>query len=138
MPKPFTVQIASPERVCFEREVTSLVAPGYDGYLGVMANHAPMVAELLTGTLTLTTPDGEEQEVAVSGGFLSVADNRVIVLADTAEVARDIDLDRAQAAERRARERLKRLSGEKRVDAERARAALVRAVNRLTVARKRP
>ncbi len=139
MANTFTVQIASPERVCFEREVVSLRAPAYDGYLGVMANHAPMVAELQVGALKLVDADGAEELVAVSGGFLSVSDNTAIVLADSAEAAVDIDAARAQESHQRARERLAGLTeeaNEARVDSERARAALVRAVNRIAVAGK--
>jgi F-type H+-transporting ATPase subunit epsilon len=141
MPSAFTLQIATPERVALEREVISLVAPAYDGYLGVMANHAPLVAELRVGALHLTDSEGDPEVVALSGGFLSVLDNVAIVLADAAEEAADIDVERARAAEQRARERLQRLHDqrdERPVDAERARYALIRATNRLSVARKRP
>ncbi|HJN16407.1 MAG TPA: ATP synthase F1 subunit epsilon [Armatimonadota bacterium] len=141
MASTFTVQIASPERVCLEREVASLTAPAYDGYLGVMANHAPMVAELRVGEVRLVDADGAEELVAVSGGFLSVSDNTAVVLADSAEVATDIDQERAQEAKKRARERLAG-NGDNQdsdaVDSERARCALVRAINRLTVVGKRP
>lgn len=141
MPSTFTVQVASPESVCFEREVVSLVAPAAEGYLGIMANHAPLVAELQPGELRVTDADGAEELLAISGGFLSVSGNTAVVLADSAEVASEIDPDRAKAAEERARERLARLfeeATEDKVDAERARAALLRAINRLSIAGKRP
>ncbi|MBM3500940.1 MAG: ATP synthase F1 subunit epsilon [Armatimonadetes bacterium] len=141
MANAFTIQIATPERVVLEREVTSLVAPAFDGYLGIMAHHAPLAAELKAGELVLTDPDGKQEALAVAGGFLAVSGNVATVLADAAEAAGEIDLARAEAAEARARERLARLrrpGGRQEVDEERARTALVRATNRLTVGRKRP
>lgn len=141
MANTFTVQIATPERVVLEKEVVSLVAPAYGGYLGIRARHAPLAAELRVGALTLTEPDGRQHVLAVSGGFLAVSGNVATVLADAAELAEEIDLARAQSAADRARERLAELhdpEARKRIDAERARAALVRAVNRLTVADRRP
>ncbi len=141
MPNAFTVQIATPERVVLEREVVSLIAPAFDGYLGVKAHHAPLAAELRVGELSLTDPDGKQESLAVSGGFLAVSGNVATILADAAEPAAEIDLARAEAAEARARERLSKLRepGTRRnVDEERARMALVRAANRLNVARKRP
>jgi F-type H+-transporting ATPase subunit epsilon len=141
MANTFTVQIATPEHVVLEREIVSLVAPAYDGYLGVKANHAPLAAELQIGELALTDPDGTQEVLAVSGGFLAVSGNVATILADAAEAAPEIDLGRAEAAEARARERLDQLrdpSARKQIDPERARAALLRAVNRLTIAHKRP
>jgi F-type H+-transporting ATPase subunit epsilon len=136
----FTVQIATPERVVLEKEVVSLVAPAYDGYLGIWARHAPLAAELKVGELTLTEPGGRQDALAVSGGFLAVSGNVATILADAAELAEEIDLARAESAAERARERLAELrdpGARKHVDGERARSALLRAVNRLTVARKR-
>ena len=141
MANTFTVQIATPERVVLEREVVSLVAPAYDGYLGIKAHHAPLAAELKVGELSLTEPSARQDVLAVSGGFLAVSGNVATVLADAAELAEEIDLPRAESAAKRARERLAELhdpDARKRVDGERARTALLRAVNRLTVVRKRP
>jgi F-type H+-transporting ATPase subunit epsilon len=141
MANTFTIQIATPERVVLEREIVSLVAPAYDGYLGVKAHHAPLAAELRIGQLALTDPDGTQEVLAVSGGLLAVSDNVATILADAAEAAPEIDLDRAEAAEARARERLEELqdpSTRTQIDVERARTALLRAVNRITIARSRP
>jgi len=137
----FTVQIATPGRVVLEKEAVSLVAPAYDGYLGIKARHAPLAAELKTGALTVTYPDGRRDALAVAGGFLAVADNVATILADAAELASEIDVARAEAAEARARERLGKVHGSeagREIDDERARAALLRAANRLTIARRRP
>jgi len=137
MPDTFTLQIATPERVVLEEDVVSLVAPAYDGYLGVMARHAPLVAELRVGAMTATRPDGREELLAVSGGVLSVKDNVALVLADAAETAEAIDIERARAAEERARERLAlptSVAGREGIDVERAQMAIARAVNRIDVA----
>jgi F-type H+-transporting ATPase subunit epsilon len=137
----FMLQIVTPERVLLEREVASIVVPAYDGYLGVMANHAPLVAELKIGAIAATNPDGERQLLAVTGGILAVSDNVATVLADAAELASEINLDRAEEARERAAERIQvaRESGPTSgVDVDRARAALTRATNRLRVAGKRP
>jgi len=140
MPETFRLQIATPERVVIEEDVVALVAPAYDGYLGVMANHAPMIAELRIGEMAVTLADGERRRLAVSGGLLSVKDNVALVLADAAESAEDIDLTRARAAEERARERLalpQSMAERGDIDVERAEAALSRAANRTRVAAKR-
>jgi len=141
MPDTFTLQIATPERAVLKEDVVSLVAPAYDGYLGVMAHHAPMVAELRIGALTVTRPDGRRELLAVSGGVLSVRENLALVLADAAEAAEEIDIQRAQAAEERARERLAlptSVASREGIDVERAQMAIARAVNRISVAAKRP
>jgi F-type H+-transporting ATPase subunit epsilon len=114
--------------------IQSLVAPGVEGYFGVLARHAPMVAELTTGELSVLNEQGERDFFAISGGYLEVGMDRVVVLADASEAAEEINLDRARAAERRARERL---AGQQReVDMTRAESALRRAINRLRVAEK--
>jgi F-type H+-transporting ATPase subunit epsilon len=127
----FPFQILSPERVIYEGDIVSLVAPGTEGYLGVMARHAPMIAALGAGEVKITAPDGILR-FAISGGVLEVEPGQVVLLADTAERAEKIDVARAQAARERAAERLLRRDPE--IDAERAHAALIRAMTRLRVA----
>jgi F-type H+-transporting ATPase subunit epsilon len=111
--------------------VQSLVAPGADGYFGVLARHAPMVAELGTGELSAVNEEGEQQFFAISGGYLAVGWDRVVVLADTSEPATGIDIGRARAAAERARQRLS--ASRREVDLTRAEAALRRALNRMRV-----
>lgn len=130
MAKSFHLEIVTPDRSLLSEEVVSLVAPGVEGYLGVLANHAPLVTELGVGILRLRYPDDTEENVAISGGFMEVANNRVLVLADAAERPQDIDIQRAKEALLRARQRLY----DPTMDHERARAALERAINRLKVA----
>jgi F-type H+-transporting ATPase subunit epsilon len=81
-----TVSVISPEQLLFQGEATSVVAPAYDGEVGILANHAPMMTLLGDGTLRLATPGGEER-FTVSGGFLQVVDNQVRVVTESARRA---------------------------------------------------
>lgn len=130
MAKVFHLEVVTPDRALLSEDVVSIVAPGVEGYLGVLANHAPLVTELSVGILHIRYPDDTEENVAVSGGFMEVANNRVLVLADAAERPQDIDIQRAKEALLRARQQLH----DPTMDHERARTALERAINRLKVA----
>jgi F-type H+-transporting ATPase subunit epsilon len=129
---PFTVSVLTPERPVFEKDVVALIAPGSEGYLGVLANHAPLITALVPGKLTVTNPDGTVELYALSGGFLEVGGNQAILLADTIEPASDIDVERARRAEARARERLKDFGAG--IDLPRCESALARAQNRIRIA----
>lgn len=132
MASAFLLQIATPERVVLSRRVVSVVAPGVEGYFGILARHAPLVAALRVGELKLTGEDEKEELVAISGGFLEVSENVATVLGDTAELAEQIDLERARRARDRAQERLRNKT--EGVDFERVQLALRKALNRLRVA----
>ncbi len=136
MAKSFAVSIVTPEKTAYEARSVSVILPGVEGYLGVWANHAPLVTALRTGVVTLkeeeSGPAGQIRYMAVSGGFVEIADNEVVILCDSCEPAGEIDLDRARAALKRARERLTGHDGE--VDRERARQAAERAQARLHAA----
>jgi F-type H+-transporting ATPase subunit epsilon len=127
----YRVLILSSEKTVLDDEITSLVAPGCQGLLGVLAQHAPLITELIPGPLTLKYADGREEVYAVSGGFLEFSGNRATILADSLERPGEIDVDRAKAAEQRAQERLK--ARQRDLDVERAEVALKRALNRLRV-----
>lgn len=132
--KTFKVEVVTPDRTLYSNsEVESLRAPAWEGSLGVLHGHAPLLCALTPGELNLRTAKGEEH-IAVSGGFMEVGVAGVIVLADAAELAVDIDPARAQKAVDRARERLS--ANAKDLDRERAEAALRRAQNRLTLGRR--
>jgi len=135
MPRSFKVEIATVERLVFSDEVTSLILPAYNGYMGVWAGHAPMAVALQPGAIQVTEASGEKSFFAVSGGFARVGGDSVAVMGDAAERADDIDTDRAAAARDRALQRLR--SHEAGIDIERARAALLRALTRLKVAAQR-
>ena len=131
--KTFKLEIVTPERVVLKQDAASLVVPGARGSLGILADHAPLMAELTIGEVRVRGADGRETRLAVSGGFVEIAKNTVRVLADTAERAEDIDIARAETAKKRAEERLR--SRARDIDLARAEAALKRALARLRVAR---
>lgn len=83
MAKSFQLQVFTQERKVLEQNVVSLVAPGASGYFGVLANHAPLVSVLGNGTLTVTAEGGAEKTYNLGGGFLEVAHNKAVILADT-------------------------------------------------------
>ena len=128
----FYVEIVAPDHSVFKGEATVVRAPGVEGSFEVLYNHAPMIAAFEVGPLFITTPSGERVVFATSGGFLEVLNNKVTILAETAEPASDIDVERARAAEQRAKERLQATTDPD----ERARAeqALERARNRARIA----
>ena len=127
----FLLSIVTPEKTFYEEEVSSVIAPGIEGYLGILTDHAPLITALVPGKLTVKNSKGPEVIMAVSGGFLEVLKNEVMILADTVEFAKDIDLERAKKALERAKQRLK--SKEKDIDIPRALAAFKRAQNRIAV-----
>jgi F-type H+-transporting ATPase subunit epsilon len=132
--KTFRIEIVTPERAVLTTEdAVSLVAPGTEGSLGVMADHAPLMTELVLGEAWIRDADGNVTRLAITGGFMEVRGNVVRILADTAERAEDIDVARAEEARKRAEERL-RSRGES-IDHARAEASLQRALLRLRVAR---
>lgn len=100
-----SLEIVTPERLVLQEEIDALVVPASEGYLGVLPNHVPIIAGLNPGVLRYIK-EGKSFRVAVSGGFVEVVHNHAIVLADTAERDLEIDLNRAERAEERARKRL--------------------------------
>lgn len=102
---PLNLQIVTAEKVVFNEEVDSLVAPGADGVLGILPRHAPLLTGLKAGELRYKRK-GEETTLVVGGGFMEVLNNKVIVLADSAERSEDIDIERAQAARQTAEQTL--------------------------------
>ena len=128
----FALEVVTPERVAYSGQVASLQAPGSEGSFGVLAGHIPLLTSLQIGRLRFVEEDGNEVQMAISGGFVEVGREQVAVLAETAERVEDIDVARAEAARQRAEERLARVQ-EERVDVARAQAALARAINRIRV-----
>jgi len=128
------LEIVTAERVVFSEEVDAVIAPGIEGQLGVLPHHAPLMTTLMPGEL-LVRKGGEEFSLAITGGFVEVRPDRIIILADAAERVEEIDVARAEEARRRAEERIKALTTE--VDLLRAEAALRRSLMRLEVASRR-
>lgn len=131
---PFRLEVVTAEEELFAGDVDILIAPGREGQLAILPHHAPLLTQLGPGLLEIRT-GGKAEELAVSGGFLEILGNRAVVLADAAERAEDIDIDRAEAAMKRAQERVASHDGD--VDLERALAQVARARTRVAVARKR-
>ncbi|HEY4397153.1 MAG TPA: ATP synthase F1 subunit epsilon [Acidimicrobiia bacterium] len=126
---PLTVDIVSPERVLYTGEADMVVCRTSDGEIAFLPGHTPFLGALGIGVVRSLLPREGEQAVAVHGGFVEVSNDRVIVLSDVAELAEQIDLDRARRARERAEERLAANP-----DDEDAQAALLRATTRLEVA----
>jgi F-type H+-transporting ATPase subunit epsilon len=129
------LEIVSAERVVYAEDVEAVIAPGIEGQLGILPHHAPLMTILQAGELRVKR-GVEEDVLAISGGFLEVRPDRVIVLADSAERAEEIDVERAEAARQRAEQRLKERGVTPGLDEARVEAALRRAVARLSVAEK--
>lgn len=120
-------QIATADGVVCDSMASYALLPLTDGDVGVMPDHAPMIGALKEGVVKYVA-EGEDHFAAISGGVLSVADNEVILLARTAEMAESIDLARAQASERRARRRIESHAAD--TDIKRAELSLQRAIAR--------
>ena len=132
-PSQIALEIVTPDRPVVHEQVDEVQAPGAAGYFGVLPGHTPMLALLQVGTLWYRK-GGEKSYLAVAGGVAEVTADRVIVLAQIAERAEEIDVDRAQAAKQRAEQRL--ASHQRDMDLDRARVALMKAMTRLNVANK--
>jgi len=128
------LEVVTPERPVVSEAVDIVIATSTEGEFGVLPNHAPLLTTLTAGELRYRVGDKQES-LAVLGGFAQVADNKVTILADAAEKAREIDLDRAARARERAEKRLAAARLEE-VDFVRAEAALKRALLRLKLAQK--
>jgi F-type H+-transporting ATPase subunit epsilon len=127
-----TLEVATPTRLVAAEVVDEVVVPGSEGYFGVLPGHAPLLATLGIGELTYRK-GREEFHLAVAGGFAEVRNDKVIVLADTAERPAEIERERAERARQRAEQRLAGRSHEE-VDYARALRARARALTRLQVA----
>lgn len=130
------LEIVTAERQIFSEDVTAIIAEGIDGQMTILPKHAPLITMLAPGELVIRK-DGEDMYMVISGGFIEVRPEKVIVLADACERSDEIDLERAAEAKRRAEERLKNLTLTPEIDQTRAEAALRRSIARLRVAEKR-
>jgi F-type H+-transporting ATPase subunit epsilon len=131
---PMAFEIVTAERIVYSDEVDLVVVPGVEGELGILPNHVPLLTTIQPGELRVVK-QGQDTTIAVTGGFLEVLANKVLILADSAEHADEISSERAQDAIRRAEERLLRREND--LDLERAVKAVRKAQVRLRVARRR-
>lgn len=134
LPTEIQLSVVTPAREVARAKVRGVTVPGKGGYLGVLPGHSPLLSELQAGELSYVH-DSSTDYMAVTRGFVEVLAERVIVLAEAAERAEEIDVERAQKAKERAEDRLRKIL-EPGIDQDRARAALDRAANRLAVARR--
>ena len=133
---PMMLEITTAERQVYGDQVDMVIAPGIDGQLGVLPRHAPLMTILQPGELTIRK-NGADTYFAVTGGFMEVLGDRVIILADACEHSEEISEERAQEAMRRAQDRIAGRPAE--MQMQRALASLRRAQARLdTVRRRRP
>ena len=126
------LEIVTPERLVYQDDVDAVAVPGIEGELGVLPHHAPLVTTLGLGELRIRK-SGVEEHFAIVGGFLQVRPDRVVVMAETADMASEIDLEAAQEARRDA-ERALEVGDQEGADLAAARVALQSALLRIRVA----
>lgn len=128
MEKSLKLEIVTPDKLVLSESVDYVGAPGFEGEFGVLPNHIPFLSALQIGNLYYKK-DGKAHYVFLSGGFADVSDNKVTILAESAERAEEIDIERARKAKERAEARL--AQHKEKMDYIRAQAALQRALARL-------
>jgi F-type H+-transporting ATPase subunit epsilon len=134
MAETFQLEIVTPERLLVSDAAEEMQIPGKNGYLGILPQHAPLITELGVGEITYRKGT-QTQHLAVAWGFAEVLPDKVTILAEVAEKAEEIDVERARRAKERAEEQLKKTAHD--VDHTRAEIDLERAVTRLRVAEKK-
>ena len=130
------LEVVTPEKVVVSDEAQIVASPGVLGEFGVLIGHTPFLTTLKTGIIHYTDRDQKERLVFVSGGFAEALPDRVTILAESAELREDIDLDRAKAAMQRAQQRLAQERSKEDINFVRAKAALERAIIRITMVEK--
>ncbi|MGB4431462.1 F0F1 ATP synthase subunit epsilon [Candidatus Darwinibacter acetoxidans] len=128
----FAFEVLTPDRTVVSTEVEYAQLPGIDGQFGILAGHQPIMAALGIGVLEFGPFQGRRRKIALGGGFVEMHDNKMTVMARTAELAEEIDVLRAREAQRRAEERLRSRQAD--VDVARAQISLQKALLRLKVA----
>ncbi|KAA3619756.1 MAG: F0F1 ATP synthase subunit epsilon [Calditrichaeota bacterium] len=131
--KDIQLEIITPTGKVFSGDVDTFIAPGFEGYFGVLQGHAPYVVALKIGEIKLQS-DAKLSRFATTGGFAEVLPHKITVLAEAAEPADAIDLERAEKAVSRAQSRIE--EGRKKWDVDRAELAMARAFNRMAIAKK--
>jgi F-type H+-transporting ATPase subunit epsilon len=132
---PLQLEIVTPERLAYSDTVDSVQLPGSEGELGVLPHHAPLISTLGVGELRIRK-GGSEESFAIVGGFLQVRPDKVVVMAETADMSSEIDLEKAQESRREA-ERALESGYHEGADLSAARAALQQALLRIRVAERR-
>jgi F-type H+-transporting ATPase subunit epsilon len=125
----YALEICTRERIVYAHNVTFVSVRAVDGVLGITSKHIPLITTLRVAPVVIADEDGRKETYAVHGGILHIAKNHVIILADEAERAGDIDVARAQRAQQRAQQRLAERA--EHIDFARAERALARALSRI-------
>ena len=125
-----TIALVTPQKTLYEGKATWIQVPAMDGYMGFLAQHAPLVSILGTGILTFTEEGGTNRFFALSGGYFEIHEDAMIILADNAEPGMTIDVERAEKSRERAIERITGQS-DGNYDLDRAKASLMRALTRI-------
>jgi len=133
LPDALQLVVVTPTRQLLRVQATEVTLPGANGYLGILPGHSPLMTELGIGELTFHSAKPSEP-ISIVRGFAEILPDRVTVLAETAELAAEIDIERAEAAKARAEKRLS--PGDSNIDWDRAGVALQRALIRIQIARK--
>ena len=133
------LKIVTPEKIVFERDVNQVTVPTMDGEITVLPEHIPLVSVLKPGELVTYDVDKKSEPIslAVSGGFIEVNENQVVILADTAERAEEIDVAKAQAAHERAKKLLADAKHQDSVEYAQLAVKIEKELARLRVSRKR-
>jgi F-type H+-transporting ATPase subunit epsilon len=130
----FLLEIVTPERKLFSKPVRMIVAKGVEGELGILPKHIPLVTSLRIAPLKIQSPDQKDEFIAINGGFMEVRSDKVVILAESAELPESIDIERAKSAKERAEQRLNEKSSQ--IDLIRAENSLKRALTRIEVSQK--
>lgn len=131
--KQILLEIVTPKKTVFKEKVDVLEAPAVDGLIGILPRHAPLITALKTGLIRIKQ-ETKERYISVSEGIMDVKPDQVNIVARTAELPEEIDVDRAKKAKERAEERLEESSSK--IDQARAEGALERAMARIKAAEK--
>lgn len=132
MASTFQIEIVTPDRKFFEGEVSMVIARTLEGDVGILRDHVPTVSPLSIGVIKIKKDD-KILEATCSGGFISTDEDKATIITDSAEWPEEIDVERAEAAKKRAEERLKKNS--ENIDTLRAQIALNKAINRIRVSK---
>ena len=129
----FNLSVVAPDRTVVDEAVASLIAPSVEGYIGIWAGRSPMILALKAGVVEVTMPNGTNEHIAVGGGFMEVSPDSVIILADDAQFAKEIDIKEAEEALDRAKKALR--GEESSMTTEQATQEIEKAMNRIKAAR---
>ena len=131
------LKITTPEKVTYENDILQVTIPTTSGEITVLANHVPLVSVLKAGELRIRDKNNVEELIAVAGGFLEIrGDNEVVILADNAERAEEIDIDRAEKARQKAVQQMEEAKSVEDVDYAKLQAIIDREMNRIKIGKK--